>query len=106
MTDDATIEQVPDRQRFTVHLGGEYAGLAQYVEHGDQRVFLHTVIGDRFEGHGLGGALVRSALDTTREQGRRIVPVCSFVRRYLREHPEWDDVVDPVTPELLAALPD
>ncbi|HEY8590005.1 MAG TPA: GNAT family N-acetyltransferase [Naasia sp.] len=106
MTDEVTIEQVRDRQRFTVHLDGEYAGLTQYVEHGDQRVFIHTVIGDRFEGHGLGGRLVRTALDATREEGRRIVPVCSFVRRYVRDHPDWNDIVDPVTPELLDALPD
>ena len=43
-----------------------------------------------FEGQGVGSALVRHALDQILAGGtRKVVPVCPFVKRYIRRHPEY-----------------
>lgn len=34
----------------------------------------------------------------------RIVPVCPYVAAYLERHREFDDITDPVTPEVLRWL--
>jgi predicted GNAT family acetyltransferase len=37
--------------------------------------------------------LVRGALNTARDRGWRIVPICTYVRRYLARNPEYLDLV-------------
>ncbi len=35
-----------------------------------------------------------------RDEGKRIVPVCTMVGTVLKKHPEFDDITDPVTAEV------
>jgi uncharacterized protein len=84
----------PDRSRFEIRVDGERAGLAAYRLRTDGAiVFLHTEIGDEHEGKGLGGILVRAALDSARERGLRVVPSCPFVRGWIERHPDYADLV-------------
>ena len=107
MTDeDVRLRREDDHSRYTLMYQGEVAGVAQYQEHGNWRVFTHTVVDDRFEGKGLGSRLVRFALDDTRAQGKRIVPQCPFVRAYIQKHHDWKDIIDRPTKHLLASLPE
>lgn len=103
MSENVTQESAPPRFEITTDDG--VAGFAQYVDHDGQRIFFHTIIEDAYVGRGLAGAVVRQALDTTRADGLRIVPVCSFVKKYVADHHDWDDLVDPVTPAALQAIP-
>ena len=57
-------------------------------------MFTHTEIDPDAEGSGLGGTLVRGALDDVRQKGGRVVPRCSFVRGWIERHPEYGDLVD------------
>lgn len=88
------VEDVPDRERYVVALDGEPAGFAQYVRRGGRTIFVHTEIDPQFEGHGLGSALAKGALDHERSEGHPIVPLCSFIRAYVDRHPEYMDLVD------------
>ena len=45
------------------------------------------------EGHGVGTRLIEGALQDIRSRGLHVVPVCPFVRAYLRRHPEQRDLV-------------
>ncbi len=96
MTDDVNIEveDRPDEARFAVLVDGVDAGGAHYEQEGDRRVFDHTEVSDRFEGRGVGGALIKAALDATRATGDRVVPVCDFVRSYIERHPDYQDLVE------------
>lgn len=93
------VADVPYRHRFEVYVEDELAGVAEYVDHDEQRIFYHTEIDERYSGQGLGNTLIRSALTDTRSSGRRIVPVCPFVARYLKKNDDFADIVDPVTPK-------
>ncbi|MUM19876.1 N-acetyltransferase [Mycobacterium sp. CBMA271] len=102
------VADAPDSHRFEITADGELAGFTEYLDtslHGTEvRIFFHTEIDEKFGGRGLAGTLVQSALTSTRSTGRRIIPVCPYVRKFVGKHPEFDDVVDQVTPEALAAV--
>lgn len=53
----------------------------------------HTAVPPSLEGKGVGGQLVRYAIDHARSEGIKIIPTCSFVRSWLDRHPEQADVV-------------
>jgi predicted GNAT family acetyltransferase len=56
-------------------------------------LLVHTEIDPALEGQGLGDRLVAGALDDLRAHGRKLVPLCPFVRAYLRRHPDQADLV-------------
>ena len=90
--------------QYEITVDGVRAGVATYQEIGDQRVFYDTQVDPVFGGRGLGTKLVAAALADTREAGKRIVPMCSFVADYAERHPEYAGIVDPITPEAEAAI--
>lgn len=91
---DISVQNNSAASRYEVRLGGELAGVAAYRLEGDDVVFTHTEVDDRFEGHGLGSALAQQALDDVRAAGRRATPVCPFIASYIRRHQEYVDLVD------------
>ncbi|MFF0792325.1 GNAT family N-acetyltransferase [Streptomyces spiralis] len=54
---------------------------------------------EQFAGRGLASRLVREALDDVRRTGKRIVPVCPYVKGFLEKHEEFADITDPATPD-------
>ncbi len=76
--------------RYELTRDDEVLGFIAYrAEPETGRVTLvHTEIDPAYEGQGLGSVLVKGALDDLRERGLTVVPLCPFVRAYLRRHPE------------------
>ncbi|MGW0548207.1 GNAT family N-acetyltransferase [Streptomyces altiplanensis] len=99
-----TVERNDAGHRYEILLDGTAAGLTAYRDRGDQRVFCHTEIDDAFAGRGLASHLVRQALTDVRASGKRIVPVCPYVAKYLQKHDEFSDITDSVTPDVLRWL--
>ena len=79
------------------HLWGKLA----VADRDNQRVFYHTEVEERFGGRGLATILVAEALEATRADGKRVVPVCPMVAAFIKKHPEFNDITDKATPELL-----
>ncbi|MGQ4382542.1 GNAT family N-acetyltransferase [Streptomyces sp. SAS_270] len=98
------VERNDDRHRYEILVDGKRAGLTAYRDHGAQRVFFHTEIDDAYAGQGLAAQLVEHALTDVRALGKRIVPVCPYVAKFLKKHDEFTDITDPVTPEVLRWL--
>src|SRR5437763_109984 len=84
---DVVVGDEPERSRYEVRVGGELAGFAEYRRRPRLIAFTHTLIDPRFEGHGLGGGLVRHALEDARAAGSAVLPFCPFVRGYIAAHP-------------------
>ena len=104
MTTDKTGAQTTvsaENGKYTIAVEGKTVGLAEFADRGDQRVFYHTEIDPDFGGRGLATILVEEALNGAREARKRIVPVCSMVGTVLKKHPEFDDITDPVTAEVV-----
>lgn len=79
-------------QEFELVVAGERA-VAAYQREGDRIVFTHTQVPPAVEGRGVGGKLVRAALDSVRDQGLRVVPQCPFVRAWIDRHSEYRDLL-------------
>lgn len=91
---EVTVTHEPDRTRFEAHLDGKVAGFADYQQTRELWVFTHTEVDPSFEGRGVGGALVRGALDHVRADGTRtVLAVCPFVRAWIGRHPEYADLL-------------
>ncbi len=79
----------PVNERYELWLGDELAGEIRYTLRDDGKlVLVHTEIHPSHKGEGLGNVLVQGALDDLRARGIEYVPVCPFVRAYLRRHPQ------------------
>ena len=91
---EPTVQDAPESYRYEIRDGDRVLGHAAYRREGERVVFTHTEIDPDAEGSGLGGRLVRGALDDVRSHGGRVVPRCSFVRGWIERHPEYADLVD------------
>ncbi|AJT42197.1 GNAT family N-acetyltransferase [Psychromicrobium lacuslunae] len=103
-TDEPSVVRNDEAGRYEIYLGEKLAGFTIFLDTDQQRIFPHTVIDEEFSGHGLSSILVRQALADTQAAKRRIVAVRPVVARYLQKHPELQDSVDPVTPEVISLL--
>lgn len=86
-----TIIHNEQAQRFELQKDGQIAYLS-YQQQGDKLVYDHTIVPDAIGGRGIAGELTKHALDYAREQGKKVVPACSYVASYLQKHPEYNDL--------------
>lgn len=90
-----TVVHNAEKQRYELRDGDAVIGYTQYHPDGDtQLVFDHTEVDKGYSGQGLAGRLVGFALDDVRERGKRVVAICSYVDKYIGEHPEYRDLAD------------
>ena len=82
-----------DASRYELHVDGELAGIADYVERDGSVVFPHTEIDGARRGQGLGAVLVQAALDDVRPSGRTVVPSCWYVAQFIDENPAYADLL-------------
>jgi predicted GNAT family acetyltransferase len=72
----------------------DVAGFVQYEIGVDGTFdFFHAEVDDRFEGRGVGTQLAAGVVEFARSEGVRIRPTCSFLRSYLDQHPDDQDVI-------------
>ena len=91
---DVHVTHEPERRRYEALLGDERAGFAEYILTDELVVFTHTEVDPRFEGHGVGSAIARFALDDVREGGRlKVLPLCPFIKGWIGRHQEYVPLV-------------
>lgn len=99
-----TVTNATEHKRYEISAGGVRAGLTAYVDTANQRIFYHTEVDDKFAGRGLASKLIAAALDDTRAARKRIVAICPFVAAYVDKHSDYDDILDPITPQAHVAV--
>ena len=82
-----------ERARFELLVDGRFEGFLDYKVEPGVFVLDHAEIRPEVRGIGLGRRLVAGALDDLRRRGLPIEPRCGFVDRFIREHPEYQDLV-------------
>ena len=88
-----TVTDRPEQLRYEIEVDGELAGFLLYRREPGVLELVHTDVDPKWEGKGVGAALVQGALDDVRARGLKVRPFCPFVRAYIRRHPEYDDLV-------------
>ncbi len=78
---------------YEITVDGTHAGLAAFVERDGATVFTHTEVDEAFGGQGIGGQLARAALDDVRARGSKVVPLCPFIKSWIDNHPDYQDLV-------------
>ena len=86
------VVDAPERSRYEVVRDGTVLGFAAYQRTDDLVVMTHTEVDRAYEGQGVGGRLVRGALDDVRARGGRVLAVCPFVAAWLERHPDYHDL--------------
>jgi uncharacterized protein len=74
-----------DNKQFVIEAEGDSARL-EYRTRADRLVLVHTEVPEALEGHGIGGTLVRAALDRARAENLTVVPLCPFARKWIEGH--------------------
>lgn len=81
-------------QRFEAHVEGGFAR-CDYRRVGNVMQLHHTEVPVALEGRGIAGQLVKAALEYAKSHGLRVAPYCSYVRSYLKRHPEYHPLLAP-----------
>ena len=95
MTSPPSVTDNPERSRLELRIDGELAGWLDYRPAGPSVILAHTEVVDGHARQGLGGELVRRALDTARADGKTVIPTCPFAHAYIDRHPELDEFLAP-----------
>lgn len=90
------IKQINNEKNgeFEIYFEGEKAGIMTYQwENEDQFIIEHTEVDKAFAGKGLAKELVLAGVKYARENGKKIVPLCSYAKSTFDKHPELQDVL-------------
>ena len=83
-TDDGTVVG------FIDYRPARYAGEDSSPE---DLEMIHAEVEPAEEGQGIGTQLAREALDQVRASGRGVMPLCAFVSAFIRDNPDYQDLV-------------
>ena len=75
--------------RFSTIVDGQKAFI-EYERVDDVLVLTHTWVPKAIGGRGIGGQLVRAALEFARGEGLKVRPECSYADAWMRKHPDYD----------------
>lgn len=85
-----------EERRYEARVDGELVGINEYSLSDGLISFTHAQVDPSRRHHGIGSILVRRSLDDVRESSDLTVrPLCSFVRAYIRDNPEYQDLLEP-----------
>jgi hypothetical protein len=81
-----------EARRFEAQVG---TGLARvdYQRVGDTLHLVHTEVPPEAAGKGIAASLVEAALDFAAGNRLKVVPMCDYVRKYMRTHPETHELL-------------
>lgn len=82
-----------EQERFEAWLGSDLAGIAEFLPGPEALTFTHTKVFPEFEGKGVGNRLAEAALAEVRERGEKVIAQCPFIRRYIEEHAEYQELL-------------
>ncbi|HEX5460623.1 MAG TPA: GNAT family N-acetyltransferase [Steroidobacteraceae bacterium] len=88
----ATVRDNSAQQRFELAVGDALA-IINYRREGRFVGMTHVEVPVDLRGKGVGSTLVAGALALVRQRGEKVAPLCSFVVRYIRWHPENEDLL-------------
>ncbi|GAA4597014.1 hypothetical protein GCM10023194_70660 [Planotetraspora phitsanulokensis] len=77
------------RSLFDAEVGGEHAGHLHFVRSRGVIAYTRIEVEPEFQGRGVGGSLVRGALDVALAEGVRVPAVCPFMKHWLEHHPDY-----------------
>ena len=90
---DLTVHDEPAESRYTLRLGEQVVGLADYSIDGDVVTVPHVETNPAYRGRGFASVLMDGVIASIRAQNRQIRPLCSFAASHMQDRPESHDLV-------------
>ncbi len=75
-------------RQFELVVDGQKARI-EYELQKNRMSLTHTEVPAALEGQGVGSAIVEKTLQYIQDNNLKLVPWCSFVKTYVKRHPEW-----------------
>jgi predicted GNAT family acetyltransferase len=89
---DIDIKHDEINKRFYIELNGNVCEL-KYKKIDDHTLdYYRTFVPEALGNQGLAAKITKYALDYARKNHYQIVPTCSYVKAYLKQHPEYADL--------------
>jgi predicted GNAT family acetyltransferase len=89
---DNPVRNNPAQSRYEMEVDGGTA-LALYQSAPGKVLIYHTEVPRQLRGRGIGAKLMRGVLAELRANNLKVMPRCSYVARFMREHPEFRDLL-------------
>ena len=77
--------------RFEIEVEGSLAFL-EYAERNGVMILQHTLVPTALRGQGLAASLTQFAIETARQEKKKIDPLCSYAAAFFQKHPEYADI--------------
>jgi uncharacterized protein len=90
-----TLTDEPAHSRFELRDGDELLGWLDYRPAGESVILAHTEVAEKHGHRGLGGTIVRGALEHLAAAGKTVIPTCPFAAAYLHRNPKLAHHVAP-----------
>jgi len=87
-----TVKHQESDHRYEAVVDG-HLSVCEYVIVRDRMIFTHPLVPTELRGRGIAEQLVRAALADARAAGRKVVPACSYVAKFIERHREFQDLV-------------
>ncbi|MCZ2403378.1 N-acetyltransferase [Paenarthrobacter sp. Z7-10] len=91
---DVTMHRNDVEHRYELQVAGKAACAVDFRDLPGHVDFLHTETADGFSGRGLAKVLARYALDDVVASGKRIIPHCAFIARFVSRHDVYTQCTD------------
>jgi len=88
-----TVALKNEKKRYEAAADDQPAGFITYEPQGDVLDLQHTEIDSAYEGKGVGTELVKQTLDLIRSIGKKVKPSCPFVKKFIDENAEYQDLL-------------
>lgn len=93
-TEVVSVVDNVDFSRFDLRVDDQLVGILSYTDcDGPALALMHTVVKEEFGDHGWAAVLVREALEALRDNDVPVIPVCTYVQRFLANNTEFLDMV-------------
>ncbi len=95
MKDQASDKELfnnKEANQFELHFD-EGPALIEYVIRDNKIHLTHTEVPQSLKGKGVAGVLVEKVLQYIKEKEMILVPMCSYVARYVDNNPQWHSLL-------------
>ena len=92
MLSNVSVRNNESESRFEHEVEGQLS-VIEYETAPGKIIFTHTEVPEALSGRGIAKEMVAAALQHARDKKLRVVPLCSYVAKYIDRHPEYKDLV-------------
>ncbi len=79
-------------KQYEIHVDDKIAKIKYYIDKNTISL-THTIVSHDLKCKGLGKTLAKMVLEEVEKTGMKVIPVCPFLEKYIKHHPEWEKIL-------------